>query len=204
MDELISEHASLIYSIAKKFYNVDKEDLYQAGCLGLIKAYNNYKDSNVKFASYAYKYIFGEMYELSLRCRDIKLSKECLQLLKKINIASTTLAQSLNRSVTLQDISEFLEIDLEKIEYVTMIAMETLSLDDDYQEINVGVAEDYDQNLMFEEYASTLDPLSSAVMNYRFKEDLTQSEVAKVLGISQVKVSRIEKNNKEKMLEYIS
>ena len=57
---------------------------------------------------------------------------------------------------------------------------------------------------MLEESLSTLDPLSSAVINYRFKEDLTQSEVADLLGISQVKVSRIEAKSKRQILEYIS
>lgn len=204
MDELISQNDLLIRSIAKKFYNVEWEDLYQAGCLGLIKAYNNYNDENVKFSSYAYKYIFGEMYELSIKCRNIKLNKYYLKLYKLINKCRNTLAQSLSREVTLSDISTYLNIELSELEYVTLITEDMFSLDDEYENIQVGVEENRDDLILLEESLDTLDPLSSAVIRYRYQNDLTQSEVADMLGISQVKVSRIESSSKKKLLEYIS
>ncbi len=204
MDQLIEENSLLIFSIAKRFYNIDKEDLYQAGCLGLLKAYRNYRDTSVKFSSYAYKYIFGEMYELSLKSRDIKLNKNYLKLYRSINIAKNTLAQSLNREVTLKDVSSYLEVDLSELEYVSIMMEDMFSLDDEYERIQIGVENNCDDLIMLEESLSTLDPLSSAVINYRFKEDLTQSEVADLLGISQVKVSRIEAKSKRQILEYIS
>ncbi len=204
MDQLIEENSLLIFSIAKRFYNIDKEDLYQAGCLGLLKAYRNYRDTSVKFSSYAYKYIFGEMYELSLKSRDIKLNKNYLKLYRAINIAKNTLAQSLNREVTLKDVSSYLEVDLSELEYVSIMMEDMFSLDDEYERIQIGVENNCDDLIMLEESLSTLDPLSSAVINYRFKEDLTQSEVADLLGISQVKVSRIEAKSKRQILEYIS
>ena len=74
LEDLYESNKYLIYAIAKKFYGVEKEDLIQAGCLGLINAIKNYNNPNTNFSSYAYKYIFGEMYELSLRSRDIKLN----------------------------------------------------------------------------------------------------------------------------------
>lgn len=204
MDELISQNDLLIRSIAKKFYNVEWEDLYQAGCLGLIKAYNNYNDESVKFSSYAYKYIFGEMYELSIKCRNIKLNKYYLKLYKLINKCRNTLAQSLSREVTLSDISTYLNIELSELEYVTLITEDMFSLDDEYENIQVGVEENRDDLILLEESLDTLDPLSSAVIRYRYQNDLTQSEVADMLGISQVKVSRIESSSKKKLLEYIS
>ena len=204
MDQLIEENSLLIFSIAKRFYNIDKEDLYQAGCLGLLKAYRNYRDTSVKFSSYAYKYIFGEMYELSLKSRDIKLNKNYLKLYRSINIAKNTLAQSLNREVTIKDLSSYLEVDLSELEYVSIMMEDMFSLDDEYERIQIGVENNCDDLIMLEESLSTLDPLSSAVINYRFKEDLTQSEVADLLGISQVKVSRIEAKSKRQILEYIS
>ena len=139
MDQLIEENSLLIFSIAKRFYNIDKEDLYQAGCLGLLKAYRNYRDTSVKFSSYAYKYIFGEMYELSLKSRDIKLNKNYLKLYRAINIAKNTLAQSLNREVTLKDVSSYLEVDLSELEYVSIMMEDMFSLDDEYERIQIGV-----------------------------------------------------------------
>ena len=204
MEQLIDEYAGLIFSVAKKFYNVEKEDLYQAGCLGLIKAYNNYNEENGQFTSYAYKYIFGEMYELSVRCRNIKLNKYYLKLYKLINQSYTYLAQELKRTVTLEDISKYLNIDISEIEYVVTLTEDMLSLDDEYNCLQIGEYNDYENKLMLEESLSSLDPLSSAVMKYRLLGDLTQKEVADVLGISQVKVSRIENTSKKKILEYIS
>lgn len=204
MDYLVEEYAPLINSIAKKFYNVEREDLYQAGCLGLIKAYNNYKSEFGTFSGYAYKYIFGEMYELSIKCRNIKLNKYYLKIYKLVNQARSYLTQHLNRSVTLNDISAYLNIELSEIEYVINLTEDMFSLDDEYANIQVGACDSIDENILFEESLSTLDPLSSAVMRYRYLSDYTQSETAGLLGISQVKVSRIESSSKKKILEYIS
>lgn len=204
MDELISSNEWLIRSIAKKFYNVEWEDLYQAGCLGLIKAYNNYTDSSVKFSSYAYKYVFGEMYELSVRCRNIKLNKYYLKLYKLVNKARGVLTQNLGREVTLSDISAYLDIDLSEIEYVVTLTEDMFSLDDEYANIQVASNEINEDEIILRDSINSLDPLSSAVISYRYMCDLTQSEVAEKLGISQVKVSRIESKSKSKILEYIS
>lgn len=204
MDELISSNEWLIRSIARKFYNVEWEDLYQAGCLGLIKAYNNYSDSNIKFSSYAYKYVFGEMYELSVRCRNIKLNKYYLKLYKLVNKTRGILTQTLGREVTLSDISAYLDIDLSEIEYVVTLTEDMFSLDDEYANIQVASNINPDTEILIKDSINSLDPLSSAVISYRYMCDLTQSEVAELLGISQVKVSRIESKSKSKILEYIS
>lgn len=204
MDYLVDEYAPLIHSIAKKFYNVEREDLYQAGCLGLIKAYNNYKSEFGTFSGYAYKYIFGEMYELSVKCRNIKLNKYYLKIYKLVNQARGYLTQHLNRSVTLNDISAYLNIELSEIEYVINLTEDMFSLDDEYANIQIGACDSIDETILFEESLDSLDPLSSAVMRYRYQGDYTQSETAEALGISQVKVSRIESSSKKKILEYIS
>ena len=78
------------------------------------------------------------------------------------------------------------------------------SLDDEYQNIQVGVNSINDDDLLLSESIESLDPISSLVIKYRFKEDMTQSEVAQKLGMSQVKVSRIESKSKKQILEYIS
>lgn len=203
-DNAILESQELIKKIAHKFYNVEREDLYQAGYLGLIKATKNYKEEFGPFLKYAYKYIFGEMYELSVRCRNIKLNKYYLKLYKLVNKSKSYLAQVLNKEPTLEEISEYIEFPIEEIEYVSMLCEEMLSLDDEYEAIQIGVNAINEDNMILEESIESLDPLSSLVLKYRYEEDMTQSEVAKVLGISQVKVSRIESRGKKKLLEYIS
>ena len=78
MDEikLIEQYELYIYKIARKFYNVEVSDLFQAGCIGLIKAHRKYDENGgANFMTYAYKYIFGEMYELTNKSKDIKVNK---------------------------------------------------------------------------------------------------------------------------------
>lgn len=198
----LDEYDLLIKSISKKFYNVEYEDLYQAGYLGLIKASKNYKEEYGKFSTFAYKYIFGEMYELSLKSRNIKLNKYYMKLYKLIIKSKNYLTLELGKNVSNDDISAYLNIDVSEIENVLRIVSDTFSLDDEYNEISVN--EDYDNKIMLVDSINKLDPLSSAVIKYRFYFDLTQSEVAKLLNISQVNVSRIEAKSKSKILEYIS
>ena len=66
LSAIIKLHEKLIYKIASKFHDIDQEDLFQSGVIGLIKAYNNYHETKeTKFTTYAYNYIFGEMYEFA-------------------------------------------------------------------------------------------------------------------------------------------
>lgn len=204
MEKIISEEEFLIRRVAKKFYNVEKEDLYQAGYLGLIKSQKNYKEEFGPFLNYAYKYIFGEMYELSVKSRNIKLNKYYLNLYKLVIKARSYLAQVLNKEPSFKEISDYIEFPLEEIEYVSMLCEEMFSLDDEYENIQIGVNSINEDEMILMESIESLDPLSSLVLKYRYKEDMTQSEVAKVLGISQVKVSRLESKGKQELLEYIS
>ncbi len=204
MEEKYLECDLLIRSIAKKFYNVESEDLYQAGCLGLIKAYKNYNDPNVPFQYFSYKYIFGEMYDLYLKTRNIKMNRYYTSISKLLNKTQEILTHKLKRQVSDAELAEYLNISESDIACVRMMTEETLSLDDEYNRIEIGEAEDLDSMIDLEDSISNLDPLSSEVMNYRLKYDLTQTEISKLLGISQVKVSRIEASSKDKILEYIS
>ena len=85
---LIKENEKLIYSIANYFKNYNsKEDLYQAGCLGLINAYKKYNpEMNCKFTTYAYMYILGEMRKLVRQDKGMKISREITKLNRKVNI----------------------------------------------------------------------------------------------------------------------
>ena len=88
ISEIILNNESFIYSIANRFAKYkNKEDLFQAGCIGMIEAYKNYdKSRNVKFTSYAYKYIYGEMSKFVREDHTIKLSKDMSKLKNKIAI----------------------------------------------------------------------------------------------------------------------
>ena len=98
-----------IYGIAKMFKNYkNKDDLYQAGYMGLINAYNNYDDSmNAKFTTYAYPYIVGEMYKLVTNDKNVKLNYNLNKLALKIEKATILLAQKYNRYPTYKEIASY-------------------------------------------------------------------------------------------------
>lgn len=212
-NKIIKMYEPLIYKISKRFYNVDSEDLYQAGCIGLIKAYRKFDTSkNTNFINFAYMHIFGEMYDLANASRDIKLNKAYLKLAKDIEIAKKMLYEKLLRIPTSEELSLFLEIDeflLSEVEVLTskMISIDT-PIDNNDKSLTIkdclGRSDDIDNKILIEESMQNLSDNEQAVIKNRYYNDMTQEEVAKKLGLSQVKVSRLEKKGKEKIKQYIN
>lgn len=211
--ELIEKYELYIYKIAKKFYNVEIADLYQAGCIGLIKANRNYKpDEGTNFMTFAYKYIFGEMYDLTSKSRDIKLNKYYLKILRELEQAKTELTQKINKIPTLTEICLYTEIDENLATDVLMLTSQIISLDDEFKTVNgevnikefIGTEDNIDNQILINDSMEKLNPLEKTIIDYRYFQDLTQTETANILGISQVKVSRLETKSKKKIKEYIA
>ena len=204
--EVINLNTNLIYKIASKFYNVDLEDLYQVGVVGILKAYNNYqKNGTTKFSTYAYDYIYGEMYNLVNSNNDYKVSKDLIRLYKKIELTRYTLAQEYGRIPTNLEISKYLNIELSLVSSATNIG-NTISFDEDnensrnlYETISSQDNISLDDRLILEESINSLNDEEKKVIMYRYYEDLSQMEVAKKLSLSQAKVSRYESRSIKKM-----
>ena len=136
-EELIEQYQLLIYKVAKRFYNVELNDLFQAGCIGLIIAERKYeKEKGTNFINFAYMYIFGEMYELANKTRDIKLTKDYLKIYKDIELARSFLTQKLAKTPTLTDICLYLEIEEEQANDVLLLTGQMVSLDYEYEALN--------------------------------------------------------------------
>lgn len=210
LQTIISLHEKLIYKIASKFHDLDKEDLYQCGIIGLIKAYKNYKKTETtKFTTYAYNYIFGEMYEFANNMRSIRLNKNILKLYKKIEQAKYHLAQSKGYYPSNQELSLFLGIDESIIYEVERATSTIMSLDQEterpiYETISSKKDDINTNNIDLKDSISHLSEEEQSIINYRYFKDYTQSETAKILGMSQVKVSRYEKKSLTKMYNYLS
>jgi len=210
IEQIIKVHEKLIYKIATKFYDTPKEDLYQAGVIGIIKAYNNFVDNGeTKFTTYAYNYIFGEMYELANSLRSIKLNKNILGLYKKIEQAKSALAQKLNRLPSTKELAIFLNIDEATIYQVCVCTANIMSLDNETERPIYETIADPKNNISnnlidLQDSLNTLTEEEKEIINYRYFKDLTQSETAKILGMSQVTVSRYEKKSLTKMYNYLS
>ena len=136
-NELIETHMGLIKKIANKFYNSSRADLIQVGVIGLLKAYQNFKQGDAKFSTYAYPYIFGEMYQRVNSNKDIKVSKELLKLYKVVEKTRYELAQRFGYIPSDDEVAEFLEMDYNLVREAVACSSAMISLDDEASELNL-------------------------------------------------------------------
>ena len=210
IEELIKECVPLVWKISKQFYGVDKNDLYQDGILGVIKAYQNYKnDGNTKFITYAYNYIFGEMYLVSNN-KEIKLNKDINRLIKMIEVGKNRLSQEILREPTNKELADYLEMPLEKLEQIMQYAKSFVRIDEEkdnerslHEVIKMDEDISLDDKIMINDGINTLDEIEQQIIKNRYFLDLTQSETAKSLGITQVMVSRYEQKSLKKLRQYM-
>ena len=202
--EVVQENERLIYSLSKEFYGADREDLIQAGFLGLTKAYRKYRpDSEAKFSTYAYGFIYGEMYEAATGNRPIRVRKNELRVYKGVIKAKELLESKYARPVSYEEACAFINVDYPLFLSILNSMSATVSVDD--TELNIRAKDNkIDDMIMLRESLDALSPLEKSVMTHRYMEDKSQDETAKVLGLSQVKVSRLEKASREKMRNYMA
>lgn len=204
LEEAINQNKNLIYSISHYFENYpNKEDLFQAGVMGLITAYKNYDESfNNKFTTYAYTYILGEMKKFVREDKGIKISRDITKLNLQIEKASILLTQKLMRQPTIKELANYLEID----EYFIAEAMKSVnvlqSLDEPlnndgkqitlYDSVSEQKVTNLDELIALRRELSLLPDLERNLIEQRYMCDMTQTETAEALGMTQVQVSRKE------------
>lgn len=212
MDEitnLIMNNERLIYSIANYFKNYNsKEDLYQAGCLGLITAYKKYDPNmNCKFTTYAYPYILGEMRKLVREDKGLKISREITKLNLKIEKAYVLLTQKLMKEPSIEEIARFLEIPEFYVSEAILSLNKIKSIDEPVNDEGrdftlqdvIGKSENIDELIMLKELLQGLNSEEKAIIDNRYMKDYTQSETSKLVGMSQVQVSRKEQKVLQKL-----
>jgi RNA polymerase sporulation-specific sigma factor len=169
--------------------------------IGLINASKNFNEEiGVKFSTYAYTYILGEVTKYMREDRKIKVSRDVVKLKKSITKTKDYLRQKLLREPTNLEISLILEIDEEKISEIEMITSEVKSLDYSYTDDDINLyhsikIEDKDTNCSILDLRKSIQNLSDdekKLIYSRYYCDLTQRETSEELGISQVQVSRKE------------
>lgn len=209
MNRLIEANLPLVTSISRKFINrgYDYEDIYQIGCMGLVKAINNFDDKyNVKFSTYAVPMIIGEIKRFLRDDGIIKVSRNVKSLAKKLHFDKEALTKKLNRDPSIEELAEFSGIDKEEILFALessasmQYLYEVIHQDDGapvllIDKLSENVAEDKNltEKIALKEALNNLDVKSRQIIVLRYFKDKTQIQVAKMLGISQVQVSRIEK-----------
>ena len=200
---VILEYQNLVYKIAKKFYGSEREDLIQAGFLGLMKALKNFNpECGAKFSTYAYEYIYGEMYETANGCRPIKLRKENIKLYKSVIKGKELLTQKYQKEISYEEVCSYLNIDYSL--FVDILNSINIGISIDTTELNLTKKDNIDDLILLKESLENLTNLEKDVIKSRYLEDKSQDETAKTLGLSQVKVSRIEKSSKQKIRDFIN
>lgn len=200
MDDIL-EYENLVWSIVAKYGGYfDKDDLYQVGMMGLISAYQHFdKEKGVKFSTYAYQYIFGEVYKYVQESRTIRVGRDMQKLNRAIERGRDVLRQTLMREPTDFELSTFLEIDEEKLIEAKASGEMVKSLDsmtnDDmnlYSYLGCEEKQLTSEVLDLKTELASLNDEDRKLIYSRYFMDLTQREVSEDLGISQVQVSRKE------------
>lgn len=208
VEQAIYENQRLVYSISKYFKNYqNKDDLYQAGYLGIINACKNYDPSQgCKFSTYAYPYILGEMRKLVREDKGLKVSRQIGKLNLMIEKAYILLSQKLMRNPSVSEIASYLEIDEYSVNEALMSTGSIKSIDEPIgedanctlQEV-IGYSENIDDLILLKESLLKLDSKEQELIRNRYMNDLTQVETSNAMNMTQVQVSRQEKKILQKL-----
>ena len=215
LNKLIEVNLPLVTSISKKFTNrgYEYEDIYQIGCMGLVKSIKNFDEKyNVKFSTYAVPMIIGEIKRFLRDDGMIKVSRNVKSLAKKLHFDKEALTKKLNREPTIEELAQFSGMDKEEILFALessasmQYLYEVIHQDDGspvllIDKLSENAIEDKNitEKLALKEALRNLDTKSRQIIVLRYFKDKTQIQVAKMLGISQVQVSRIEKKVLQEM-----
>jgi len=218
-DQLITGNLRLVLSVIQRFNNRGEyvDDLFQVGCIGLMKAIDNFDlGQNVKFSTYAVPMIIGEIRRYLRDNNPIRVSRSLRDIAYKALQVRDALVSRLSREPTVQEIADELKLPLEEIVYALDSIQEPVSLfeplyHDGGDPIYVmdQVSDESQQDAQWLEGISIrqalhrLNERERLILTLRFFEGKTQMEVAEEIGISQAQVSRLEKAALSHMRKYV-
>ena len=220
MTKIIESNNGLIWSIVNRFTGrgYSKEELYQIGSIGLIKAVQRFDTSfDVKISTYAVPYIMGEIKRFLRDDGPIKLSRSIKELANKIREAEREYINKYGKEPTITELAKILGVPKEDIVQTLDAVRPVESIDEEaYQEDSDGetrvskISNNKDETgilinkLCIKQLIKDLNEREQKVILLRYYKEKTQTEVAKILGITQVQVSRIEKKTLENMRNKIA
>lgn len=212
--ELINGNLRLVLSVIQRFTGRGEnlDDLFQVGCIGLMKAIDNFDiTQNVRFSTYAVPMIIGEIRRYLRDNNAIRVSRSIKDMAYKAMQAKERLAAKTQRDPTVQEIAKELEIPTEDVVIALESVVNPISLYDpvysdggDTIYVLDQVGDNNDDNNWLDEIAlkeaiKGLSPREKNILQLRFMQGKTQMEVSKEIGISQAQVSRLEKGALEKI-----
>lgn len=215
-ERLVQENNGLIWSVARRFIGrgTDTEDLYQLGCLGFCKAVEGFDtEYGTQFSTYAVPKIAGEIRRFLRDDGAVKVSRSIKEQSAQIKAARSALMLSLNREPTLSELSDRTGLPPEQIAEAEAATASTESIhrqigEDGFSLENVltdtAAEEKMMERIALSQAIDMLPEREGLVIKLRYFHGLTQDRVAKVMEVSQVQVSRIEKKALSKLKELLA
>lgn len=219
-EQFIKGNLRLVLSVIQRFAgnnNESADDLFQVGCIGLIKAIDNFnRTMEVKFSTYAVPMIIGECRRYMRDNNAIRVSRSLRDIAYKAIYARDMLTRKLDREPTIEEIASEIEIPKEDVvnamdaiatpmslfEPVYQEGQDVLYLMDQVSD-KKNKEENWVENISLREAMKKLDDREYSIIKLRFFEGKTQTEVADEISISQAQVSRLEKNALKTMRNYL-
>jgi len=219
-DEYIRGNLRLVLSVIKRFSssNENVDDLFQIGCVGLIKAINNFNPAlEVKFSTYAVPMILGEIRRFLRDGGSIRVSRSLKDTAYKAIYTKEYMTRKNLKEPTMEEVAAEIGISKEDIMYALDAIQSPMSLYEpiytdggdtlyimDQVSDKKSREEKWVENLALQDAIQKLNEREQEIIHLRFYEGKTQMEVSQLIGISQAQVSRLEKNALRIMRNYLS
>lgn len=208
-EQLVEENIGLVWCVVKRFYGrgAEPEDLFQIGSIGLLKAIDKFDlNYDVKFSTYAVPMISGEIRRFLRDDGIIKVSRSLKELAYKVYLEKEKLQDRIGREPTLEELAEEMQIEKEELVMAMEASSEVESLhkpiyQKDGNEIALmdkleepdGQEEKLLNRMLLKQLLEELEKEERQLIYLRYFANQTQTQVGKIMGISQVQVSRLEK-----------
>ncbi|AOH55586.1 RNA polymerase sporulation sigma factor SigF [Peribacillus muralis] len=215
---IVNSNLRLVWSVVQRFLNrgYEPDDLYQIGCIGLLKSVDKFDLSfEVKFSTYAVPMIIGEIQRFIRDDGTVKVSRSLKEMANKIRRAKEELSKTYGRVPTVNELAEHLELSPEEIIMAQEASRSPSSIHETVYENDgdpitlLDQIADNNETSWFDQIAlkeaiQELNERERLIVFLRYYKDQTQSEVAARLGISQVQVSRLEKKILQQMKNHMN
>ena len=214
-EQLINENSGLIWSVARRFIGrgAETDDLYQLGCLGFLKAVEGFDlEFGTQFSTYAVPKISGEIRHFLRDDGTLKVSRSLKEQAASIRSVRSKLTTLLGREPTIQELSDQTGFSPEEIAMAETATAATESIHQETGEdgfclenvlTDTESEEQMVEKIALRQAVEKLPERERLVIQLRYYHSLTQQRVAKVMNVSQVQVSRIEKKALEKIREFM-
>lgn len=213
-EEFIQNNLGLVHACAGRFRGrgIEYDDLYSAGCMGLVKAYDGFDEGRgVQFSTYAVPVILGEIKKLFRDGGTVKVSRSLKELGLKVNALRENIIKNTGDEPTVGQLAEALGERPEQVALAIRAGQPAISLTpaadaEDSRQLDIPVdspEEDLADRIGLEEVLSSLPPQDRTLIYLRFFSGKTQSETARVLGTTQVQISRRERKILKEMRELL-